>query len=83
MRRAISRPRRTWSRLAALHRAIPCSEERGEGERDGHRLTQRGTHYVHARTDDADRPAFAGLRYVSRHGAARECWALFAWIGSL
>jgi hypothetical protein len=42
------------------------------------RLTQRVARYVYERTDDAGRPHFAGLRYVSRHGAAWECWALFA-----
>jgi hypothetical protein len=42
------------------------------------RLTQRVARYVYERTGDAGRPAFAGLRYVSRHGAAWECWALFA-----
>lgn len=42
------------------------------------RLTQRVARYVHERTDAEGRPAFAGLRYVSRHGASWDCWALFA-----
>ncbi len=42
------------------------------------RLTQRVARYVHEQTDDAGRPLFAGLRYVSRHGASWECRALFA-----
>jgi hypothetical protein len=42
------------------------------------RLTQRAARYIYDRTDNAGQPAFAGLRYVSRHGAAWECWALFA-----
>ncbi len=42
------------------------------------RLTQRVARHVYERTDEADRPTFAGLRYVSRHGATWECWALFA-----
>ncbi len=42
------------------------------------RLTQRVARDVHERTDDAGGPTFAGLRYVSRHGGAWECWALFA-----
>ncbi len=42
------------------------------------RLTQRVARYVHEWPDDTGRTAFAGLRYVSRHGAAWECWALFA-----
>mgnify|MGYP001371998108 CR=1 FL=1 len=40
------------------------------------RLTQRVARYFYELTDDAGRPAFAGLRYVSRHGVAWECWAL-------
>ena len=42
------------------------------------RLTQRIARHVHEETDADGRPAFAGLRYVSRHGGAWECWALFA-----
>lgn len=42
------------------------------------RLTQCMAHYAHERTEDTGRPAFAGRRNVSRHGAAWECWALFA-----
>ena len=35
--------------------------------------------FVNRPQTDADgRPAFAGLRSVSRHGGAWECWALFA-----
>ncbi|MDQ2786176.1 MAG: hypothetical protein M3Y58_14375 [Chloroflexota bacterium] len=41
-------------------------------------LTQRVAQYVHERTDTSGSPAFAGLRYVSRHGATWEYWALFA-----
>ncbi len=32
------------------------------------RLTQCMAHYAHKRTEDTGRPAFAGRRYVSRHG---------------
>ncbi len=42
------------------------------------RLTQRVARYVHERTDADGGPLFAGLRYISRHGASWECWALFA-----
>lgn len=42
------------------------------------RLTQRIARHVHEQTDADGRPPFAGLRYVSRHGGAWECWVLFA-----
>jgi hypothetical protein len=42
------------------------------------RLTQRVARSIYDRTDNAGQPTFAGLRYVSRHGAPWECWALFA-----
>jgi len=42
------------------------------------RLIQRVARHVHEQTDADGRPAFAGLRSVSRHGGAWECWALFA-----
>ncbi len=42
------------------------------------RLTQRVARHVYEQTDADGRPAFAGLRYVSRHRGAWECWALFA-----
>lgn len=41
-------------------------------------LTQRAARYVYEWTTATGTPAFAGVRYVSRHGAAWECWALFA-----
>ena len=42
------------------------------------RLTQRVARHVHEQTDADGKPAFAGLRYVSQHGGAWECWAIFA-----
>ncbi len=42
------------------------------------RLTQRMARYIYERVSDMGAPAFAGIRYVSRHSAAWECWALFS-----
>ncbi len=56
------------------HRDVDLSTITG-GDR---RLTQRVARYIHEWTDGVGRTAFPGLRYVSRHGAAWECWVLFA-----
>jgi len=44
-----------------------------------HRLfTQRVARYIYAQRTDSDTPAFAGIRYLSRHHAGWECWAIFS-----
>lgn len=40
-------------------------------------LTQQAARYVYEQAIADGTPAFAGVRYVSRHGAVWECWALF------
>ncbi len=42
------------------------------------RLTQRVARYIYERGIATGMPTFAGVRYISRHGAAWECWAIFA-----
>lgn len=65
-----------FARLAADlgHRDVDLSTVTS-GDRH---LTQRVARSVYAYTSDADPPIFTGIRYVSRHGAAWECWAIFA-----
>lgn len=40
-------------------------------------LTQRAARHIYERFDRAGRPAFHGIRYLSRHNPDWECWALF------
>lgn len=42
-------------------------------------FTQACSRHIHDLFDDQEAPRFAGIRYMSRHGAepAWECWALF------
>lgn len=68
--------RATFARLAVDlgHRDIDVSSLTS-GDR---RLTQRIARAVYERTDATGVPIYGGIRYLSRHGAMWECWALFA-----
>ncbi len=66
----------TFARLAGDrgHRDIDVSTVTS-GDR---RHTQRIARAVYERTDATGVPIYGGIRYLSRHGAMWECWALFA-----
>ncbi len=68
--------RDTFARLAVDlgHRDIAVSSLTS-GDR---RLTQHIARAVYERTDATGVPIYGGIRYLSRHGAMWECWALFA-----
>jgi len=68
--------RATFARLAVDrgHRDIDVSTVTS-GDR---RLTQRIARAVYERPDATGVPIYSGIRYLSRHGATWECWALFA-----
>ena len=41
-------------------------------------LTQRIARYVYERASESGASMYSGIRYLSRHGAVWECWAIFA-----
>ena len=42
------------------------------------RLTQACARHFHGQLDELGVPRFAGIRYLSRHSADWECWAIFS-----
>ena len=41
------------------------------------KLTQHIARHIHEQVDTEGRPRFAGIRYLSRFGDNKECWAVF------
>lgn len=45
--------------------------------KDLRRFTQEVGRYIYDQTDTAGEPAFAGIRYISRHSPGWELWAVY------